>query len=151
MGANDALVRLFGYGRSELLDLNMAALYEDPSDRQRLQEEMRRDGWVEDFPVRLRAKSGEIRDCIVTATARPGDDGEILDCQGSIRDVSEDGALHELTERRTRELQDAVAELEAFTYSVSHDLRTHLVTLGGFTSILWSDHKGELSPTDLLE
>jgi signal transduction histidine kinase len=39
-----------------------------------------------------------------------------------------------------------VDELEAFTYSVSHDLRTHLVTLGGFTSILWAEHRDELSP-----
>ncbi|HSG46843.1 MAG TPA: ATP-binding protein, partial [Longimicrobiales bacterium] len=94
----------------------------------------------------LRTKNGEVRDCLITATARRGDGGEVEEYQGSIRDVSEDWALHELAERRTRELQEAVAELEAFTYSVSHDLRTHLVTLGGFASILWSDHRGELQP-----
>lgn len=144
--ANDALVRLFGYGRSELLDLQVSQLYVDISDRERFQVQITRTGWVEDFPVQLRAKSGEVRDCLVTATARRGVDNEIDEYQGSIRDMSEDWALHELAERRTRELQEAVAELEGFTYSVSHDLRTHLVTLGGFASILWTDHRNELAP-----
>lgn len=143
--ANDALVRLFGYGRAELLDLDVSTLYVDPEDRVRFQEQIRRTGWVEDFPVQLRTRSGEVRDCLITANVRKSEAGQPLEYQGSIRDVSEDWALHELTERRTRELQEAVAELEAFTYSVSHDLRTHLVTLGGFASILSTDHKDELS------
>lgn len=144
--ANDALVRLFGYGRAELLDLDVSNLYVDADDRETFQSSIARDGWVEDFPVQLRTRSGEVRDCLITATARKDEDGEVVEYQGAIRDVSEDWALHELAERRTRELQNAVAELEAFTYSVSHDLRTHLVTLGGFASILWTDHKDELSP-----
>ncbi len=144
--ANDAFVRLFGYGRSELVDMNAADLYAEPKDRDRFREQIARTGWVEDFPVPLRTKSGQIRDCLITASLRPGMDREILEYQGSIRDMSDDWALHELTERRTKELQEAVAELEAFTFSVSHDLRTHLVTLGGFASILWADHRSELSP-----
>lgn len=144
--ANDALVRLFGYGRADLLDLDVSTLYVDPADRDRFHALMGRSGWVEDFPVQLRTRTGEVRDCLITATGREDDGGEVFEYQGTIRDVSEDWVLHELAERRTRELQEAVAELEAFTYSVSHDLRTHLVTLGGFTSILWSDHRAELSP-----
>lgn len=143
--ANDALVRLFGYARAELLDLDVASLYVDPADRDRFREQVGRSGWVEDFPVQLRSRAGEVRDCLITATARRGAGDQVVEYQGSIRDVSEDWALHELAERRTRELQEAIAELEAFTYSVSHDLRTHLVTLGGFASILWSDHRDELS------
>lgn len=144
--ANDALVRLFGYGRAELLELGVSRLYVDQADRDQFIAQISRTGWVEDFPVQLRTKSGEVRDCLITATARRDSEGEVEEYQGSIRDVSEDWALHELAERRTRELQEAVAELEAFTYSVSHDLRTHLVTLGGFASILWSDHREELDP-----
>ncbi|GMV07711.1 MAG: hypothetical protein AMXMBFR53_39860 [Gemmatimonadota bacterium] len=143
--ANDALVRLFGYGRSDLLELDVSSLYVDPSDRRSFQASIARDGWVEDFPVQLRTRGGQVRDCLITATARKNEEGVVFEYQGSIRDVSEDWALHELAERRTRELQTAVAELEAFTYSVSHDLRTHLVTLGGFASILWTDHRAELS------
>ncbi|NJD18468.1 MAG: PAS domain S-box protein [Gemmatimonadetes bacterium] len=144
--ANDALLRIFGYGRAEILDLGTADLHVDPQDRVHFREQVMRNGWVEDFPVQLRTRAGDVRDCLITSTVRRGEDGAVVEYQGSIRDVSESSALLELTERRTRELQSAVAELEAFTYSVSHDLRTHLVTLGGFISILWAEHRDELSP-----
>jgi PAS domain S-box-containing protein len=143
--ANDALVRLFGYGRAELLDLDISTLYAEPGDRELFNQRILRDGFVEDFPVQLRTRMGEVRDCLVTASARRDSDGRIVQYQGSIRDVSENWALHQLAERRTRELQEAVSELEGFTYSVSHDLRTHLVTLGGFASILSAEHGQEMS------
>jgi PAS domain S-box-containing protein len=142
--ANDALVRLFGYGRAELLDLDVSTLYTEPADRELFDQRIMRDGFVDDFPVQLRTRSGELRDCLVTATARRDSEGQVVQYQGSIRDVSEDWALHQLAERRTRELQEAVSELEGFTYSVSHDLRTNLVTLGGFASILSAEHREEM-------
>jgi PAS domain S-box-containing protein len=142
--ANEALERLFGYRRIDLLDLDVTSLYEDPADRVRFQEEIQREGYVEDFPVHLRMRDGSIRDCLITATARFDSDRKAVEYQGSIRDVSESRALHQLADRRTRELQEAVRELEAFSYSVSHDLRTHLVTMGGFASILWTDYRESL-------
>ena len=144
--ANDALVRLFGYGKGDLFDMEVSQLYAESEDLNRFKAQLARSGWVEDFPVQLVTRDGKVRDCLISATARKPADGEVASYQGSIRDVSENFGLHELAERRTRELQEAVAELEAFTYSVSHDLRTHLVTLGGFASILWADHRGEMSP-----
>jgi len=144
--ANDALVRMFGYSKPELLDLDVVNLYERPEDRDRFREAIGEAGYVEDYPVRLRTKDGVLRDCLITATARFGPDREVIEYQGTIRDVTESRAMEELAERRNAELEEALAELEAFTYSVSHDLRTHLVTIGGFASILWSEHREALSP-----
>lgn len=43
---------------------------------------------------------------------------------------------------RTEALQDAVTELEAFNYSVSHDLRSPLGAILNFATILEEDHRG---------
>jgi PAS domain S-box-containing protein len=142
--ANEAMVRLLGYSTAELLELDVVTLYEDPSDRQRFAAEIERRGYVEEFPVRLLTRDGNVRESLVSATARRGPDNEIIEYHGTIHDVSDDRALHELAERRTKELQDAVSELESFSYSVSHDLRTHLVTMLGFGSLLWSEHREAL-------
>lgn len=50
------------------------------------------------------------------------------------------GNLERLVEQRTAELRSANQELEAFTYSASHDLRAPLRAINGYAQILLQDH-----------
>jgi PAS domain S-box-containing protein len=52
--------------------------------------------------------------------------------------------LEDLVEARTAELRRLNQELEAFAYSVSHDLRAPLRAINGFTEILREDHAEDL-------
>jgi light-regulated signal transduction histidine kinase (bacteriophytochrome) len=52
--------------------------------------------------------------------------------------------LNEDLKRRAIELEAAYKELETFSYSVSHDLRTPLVVIGGFSRVLLEKYSNHL-------
>jgi signal transduction histidine kinase len=56
----------------------------------------------------------------------------------------EQGRKLELIEKLNEELREANQQLEAFTYSVSHDLRGPLRSLRGFAELLIEDHAVQL-------
>jgi PAS domain S-box-containing protein len=61
-----------------------------------------------------------------------------------IRDVTERKRIDELLRRHTAQLEITNAELDAFAYSVSHDLRAPLRSIDGFSQALLEDYAGKL-------
>lgn len=94
---------------------------------------MHRDGrvvWIEVRTALVRDPSGQA--VALEGVAR--DVTERMRQQQKIRALTE--SLEEKVQERTRELQEANAELESFSYSVSHDLKAPLRAVDGYSALL---------------
>ena len=89
---------------------------------------------------RLRRNDGEYRWALAAAVPRLGSGGEFLGYIGSVIDITERKLVEEeIRERvrvRTAELEATNKELESFSYTVAHDLRSPLRAMHRYGEIL---------------
>ncbi len=109
---------------------------------------------VFDCEFRQRTATGELKWIHARSVPHRLPDGSVL-WDGVAADVTErkhaeeainklNTALEERVRERTAQLEFANKELEAFSYSVSHDLRAPLRAIHGFASVLTREHAKQL-------
>ena len=158
LDVNQSLCDMIGYTRDEILSTRFEAIVHaddvaaNVDEFQRLlnvetnvyrveQRHLHKTGqviWVDLSMSIVREQSGKPLYCIA----------QIQDITNRKRDeellLSLNSELEQRVQERTRKLKEANSELEAFSYSVSHDLRAPLRAIDGFSRILLEENADKL-------
>jgi len=136
---NPAGVDMLGYTtKEEILGMNILSdLYYYPEDRITYQKIIAQKGYVKDYEVVFRKKDGSPLFVSMSSVAVYDEERKVLGYEGIFRD---------LTERKKAEeaLRQKNAQLESFVATVSHDLKTPVISIQGFAGLLLKHYSGTL-------
>ena len=156
---NSGAEKVFGYSSAEAVgrSLNMLLPPERANEESDILARIVRGESVEHFEtVRLR-KDGKRIDVSATISPIKDSSGAIVGASKIARDITEreraeevirqlNDELEQRVAERTAQLEAANQELEAFSYSVSHDLRAPLRHISGFSQLLVEEFGATLAP-----
>jgi PAS domain S-box-containing protein len=140
---NPAAEKIYGYRAEEMVGQSLTILC--PAERVgEMEETLGKIGRGEPVGHRetvWRRKDGSTLPVSVTASPIHDDNGRLIGVSAIARDVTEQQQARAAAElgRRSEELEQANQRLEAFIYSIAHDLRAPLRALGGYSSALMED------------
>jgi len=165
--ANPFMSELLGYAHEDLLgkELWEIGLLKDEEASRIAFRELQQEGFIryEDLP--LQTSGGVKREVEFVSNLYQENGHKVIQC--NIRDITErKRAEHELVAakdeishhaqhleqtvvERTGELRETIGELEAFSYSLSHDMRAPLRAMRGYATILLGEHSAQLDAEGL--
>ena len=153
---NSGAQRIKGYSSEEIIGQNFSRFY-TPEDRavsmpQKVLQTAIDEGHFSGEGWRLR-KDGSRFWASVVVTAMRDEAGNLTGFSKVTRDITERQLMLEKIRQHSRELEIQIAareqsnaELEAFAYSVSHDLRAPLRAIAGFSEALREEYATTLDP-----
>ncbi len=161
--SSDELQRIYGVGPQVSPSSDDLHAFVHPDDRRPYADAMAK-ALAGDPPAlttfRIVRGDGSVRHLDVRADVDRDVGGAVVRVYGSAQDVTQralaeaeirrlNAELAERVERRTEQLDAATRELEAFAYSISHDVRAPLRTIDGFSAIVVEDCGDRLTEADL--
>jgi PAS domain S-box-containing protein len=152
---NEATVRATGLPRGSLQGQDFADFFTEPERARLGYQRAFQQGSVRDYPLTLRHVSGSLMPVLYNASTYRNAQGDVLGVYAAARDISELKLMEEQlrslnteleirVQQRTQDLTEVNEELEAFAYSVSHDLRAPLRAVDGFSHKLLKTYGDQL-------
>jgi PAS domain S-box-containing protein len=140
--ANAAVEAVLGYRPEEVIDRPLALFVHGSEDLERIAAALRPENPIRNHDLEVRRRDGSAVCVSVSASLLRLGEGRVLGAVAYLRDVTERRRAEESLARKN-------AELEHYVRAVSHDLRSPLVSLLGFTRLLREDYGANLEPKGL--
>jgi PAS domain S-box-containing protein len=151
--ANRAELELLGYEPEEYIGRHIAEFHADDDVISDILSRLKQGQRLHEYEARLKHKDGSIRNVAINSNVC-WDGDKFIYTRCFTRDVTERKQTAEILEgivtERTVQLRETIAQLEAFSYSVSHDLRSPLRTMHSYARALLEDYSSSMAPEGMI-
>ena len=144
LDVNGATIKATGRTREELTGTPFADYFTDPEKAHKGAMLVFETGEVRDYELVMKGDGSET---IVSYNASVYKDqtGQVVGAFAAARNITDQRRLEQEREVLLKELSDKNEELQTFVYSVSHDLKTPIVTIEGFIGAMREDFRDQIS------
>lgn len=157
---NQGAERLYGYRADEIVGRRVTVLIplERPEEEPGIFDRIRRGERIQHYETVRRRKDGTLVEVSLAVSPLKDEKGKIIGASKTARDITErkraesevrhakeqlarsNEELEKRVDERTASLRAAIAQMEEFSYSVSHDLRAPVRAMQGYAQAVLEDY-----------
>jgi PAS domain S-box-containing protein len=138
---NEATVQATGYTREELVGSNFSNYFTEPEKAESGYKRVFTEGFVKDYPLAIRHKSGKTTDVLYNAAVYRNETGDIQGVFAAARDITELKRAEEFADESLKKLKESerLAAIGTTAGMVGHDIRNPLQSIIGDIYLVKSD------------
>ena len=142
---NEATVKVTGVSRQKIIGTDFLNYFTNSDEARRGYETVFREGFVIDYILTIKSQDGKLTDVLFNASLYKDNKGDVIGVFAAARDNTRIKKATDLIELTNKELRSLDLAKDEFVSIASHQLRTPLTALKGYTGMLLDGDAGPIS------